>query len=331
MDRYSVMRAQPMLNVSNFTWDDEMCSHVCPKEMLPSIVRTTDVVGTVTRRAAEETGLAEGTPVIAGTTDAAAEAVSVGVVQPGDMMLMYGSTIFMIRLLDRLHNIGSPWRCVYVLDDVYTQTGGMATAGSLTRWMRDNFAKELIEEEETGGRNAYDALFAEADAIPVGSNGLIVLPYFLGERMPISDHRAKGLFFGLHLSHTRGHIVKAVLEGIGYGIDQMWDGLRRANISIETVTAVGGGTKTPLWIQTVSDITGVAQVVPEVTVGASYGDALLAGLGIGAIASPVQIKELVRIKYATEPNMANHRAYQPYKEYYAELYMRNKDIMHALW
>lgn len=330
VDRYSAMRTQPMLDYRTMTWSDELCEYVCPKEMLPEIVPTTEVIGTVTKEASEETGLAEGTPVIAGTTDAAAEAVSVGVVEPGDMMLMYGSTAFLVQLTDRIRNETGLWSGHYVFKDVCTITSGMATTGSLTRWIRDNFAKELLEQERIEGKNAYAELFKEAENIPAGSDGIIVLPYFLGERMPIKDPLAKGVFFGLNMRHTRGHIIKAAFEGIGYGICQNLDMLRKAGFDLNNVMAVGGGTKSRLWIQTVSDICGVKQTVPKVTFGASYGDAMLAGLGVGIIESPKDIKKWIKVDYVTEPNQNNREIYNKYKKHYAELYSLTKDIMHDL-
>ena len=124
--------------------------------------------------------------------------------------------------------------------------------------------------------------------------------------------------------------MKAAIEGIGYGIDQNFQLLRQVGIPVETVTAVGGGTKSPLYLQIVSDICNIRQVVPEVTIGASFGDALLAGLGIGVISSPQVIKDMVKIKYVVEPDPERHAAYAPYKEMYRELYARTKDIMHRL-
>lgn len=331
-DRYSIKSCVPMIHPQSFEWDDEMCARICPKERMPVVAESTStVVGCVTAKAAQETGLAEGTPVICGTTDAGAEAVSVGVTDVNDVMLMYGSTAFYAAITDRiLPNSGSLWCDEYVLDHLYSYTGGMATTGSLTRWLLDNLAPELVAREKRGEINAYDTLFAEADSIPLGSDGLICLPYFQGERMPIQDPLAKGVFFGLSLRHTRGHLVKAVFEGIAYGIDQNFALLREAGIPITTVTAVGGGTKTPLWLQVVSDVCGVRQIVPEVTIGASFGDALLAGLGIGAISSPEAIKRMVRIKRVVEPDAARHAAYAPYKQAYRALYERTKDIMHTL-
>jgi xylulokinase len=277
-----------------------------------------------------ETGLACGTPVIAGTTDAGAEAVSVGVVEPGDMMIMYGSTIFMIMITPSLKKDTPLWGGPFVFDNAYVLACGMATTGSLTRWLRDTFAKDLLEKEKREGVNAYDELFDEAEHIPAGSDGVIVLPYFLGERMPIMDPQAKGVIFGLNLRHTRGHIVKAAFEGISYGIDQNLDYIRKAGVMPGTATAVGGGTKTRTWIQTVSDVCNIKQRVPEITIGASYGDALLAGLGIGVFKSAADIKKLVKTKYHTEPDIENHKKYEPFKKHFASIYEKTKDIMHAL-
>ena len=330
VDKYSAKRAQPMLDYRTMTWSDELCEYVCPKEMLPKIVQTTDIIGTVTKKASEETGLAEGTPVIAGTTDAGAEAVSVGVVEPGDTMIMYGSTAFITHLTNTLKTDTGLWSGHYVLEDIYTISAGMATTGSLTRWIRDNFAQELLELENTDGINAYSELFKEAVNIPAGSDGIIVLPYFSGERMPIQDPFAKGMIFGLNISHTRGHIIKAAFEGVGYGICQNIDIIRKSGFEFKDIMAVGGGTKSRLWVQTISDICGITQIVPMVNQGASYGDAILAGLGVGIIKSPKEIKEWIKVNYVTEPNVNNEKIYDKYKKFYSELYLSTKDIMHNL-
>jgi len=327
IDVYSAQSALPMYDPATQGWNEGRCALVCPPELLPGIYKTYDLIGEVTEAAARETGLAAGTPVICGTTDAAAEAVSVGVVEPGDTMLMYGSTMFFIHVLDKMVE-GAYGQ--YVIPGTCAFAGGMATTGSLTRWLRDNFAQDLLEREKAGGGNAYDALFAEAQNIPAGSDGLIVLPYFLGERMPLQDPNARGMFFGLNLRHTRGHMVKAAFEGIGYGIDQNLSLLRRRGAVFSAATAVGGGTKTPLWIQTVSDICGISQQVPQVTVGASYGDALMAGIAVGAVRSPHAIKEMVQLRYTTQPDPALRPVYDRYREIYRQLYQRTADLMHQL-
>ena len=331
VSKYSASAGIPMVDPKTGDWSDDFCGLVCDRALLPEIAPSADTLcGTVTAKAAKEFGLTEGTPVVVGATDAGAEAVSVGVVKPGDMMLMYGSTAFMIALTDFAKNGRRLDEIPYVLKGVNAKTAGMATTGSLTGWIRNVMAKDLLNREEAGEANAYQLLFKEAEGIPVGSDGIVVLPYFQGERMPILDPAAKGVLFGLGLQHTRGHIVHAAFEGIGYGIDQNLALFKESGFDPGTVTAVGGGTKTRLWLQTVSDICGISQKVPEVTVGASYGDALFAGLAVGAIASPDDINNIVKIKYTTEPDAANFEKYREYKEIYRELYERSKDLMHRL-
>ncbi len=329
-DKYSVNFAQPILNYRTMDWSDELCEYVCPKSMLPHIGNTTDICGTVTAKAARETGLCEGTKVIIGTTDAAAEAFSVGVVEPGDTMLMYGSTIFILNVTEQLNRFQKLWSGVYTFQDSYATTAGMATTGSLTRWIRDEWAKELVAEEANGGDNAYTALFREAENIAPGSDGLIILPYFAGERMPIQDPNAKGMIFGLNLSHTRGHVIHAAMEGIAMGLAQNLSLIKEMGGSLECVTAVGGGTKSKLWMQIISDICGVRQAIPEVTVGASYGDAMLAGIGIGVIADRRDVKKWISIKYETVPNPKNCEVYEKYKSIYDSLYKRTMDLMHII-
>lgn len=329
VDRYSATSALPMFDVRHQCWNEEMTKYICRMDQLPNIGATTDVMGKVTKEAALETGLAEGTPVIVGTTDAGAEAVSVGVTTPGDMMLMYGSTMFIICLTEAWRPDVGLWAGTYTTPGTYALLGGMATTGSLTKWIRDQFGRDLIEKEAAGGENAYAALAKEAADIPAGSEGLITLPYFLGERMPLNDPDAKGVLFGLNLKHTRGHIVKSAYEGIGYGLDQNLDILRQKDLCPTRLTAVGGGTKSRVWMQTVSDVIGISQTVPEITIGASYGDAMLAGIGIGAM-TPEDIRKAVKVKYVVEPDMEKHAAYEPLKKHFAELYKRNMDIMHAL-
>lgn len=330
IDTYSVQGCTPMFNKNTRSWDDDLCKYVVPREMLPDIVLATDIIGCVTEKAARETGLAAGTPVIGGTTDAAAEAVSVGVVEPGDLMIMFGSTIFIIQLSDKQPEFNKLWGSNFIFPELYSVLSGMATTGSLTRWFRDNFARDLTEREERDGINSYDELFSEVKNIRPGSDGLIVLPYFAGERMPIMDHKAKGVIFGLNLTHRRGHVFKASLEGIGYGLCQNLDLLREAGFGANNAVAVGGGTKSPEWMQIMSDICGCSMTIPEITVGAAFGDAILAGLGVGLIESRNEVKKWIKEKYRTVPNMENHQIYNEYRKMYSELYQSTKDIMHSL-
>jgi xylulokinase len=154
---------------------------------------------------------------------------------------------------------------------------GLSTSGTLTHWFRNNFAKDLPPEK------AVAQLAADAATSPPGAKGLVVLPYFSGERTPIHDTQAKGVIFGLDLTHDRADMFRAVLEGIAHGTRHVFDTYVEAGHGPATVYAVGGGTKNHVWSQATSDISGFTQVVRQKTIGASYGDAFLAALALGDV------------------------------------------------
>ena len=319
----------PLYDFRGRTWGGFM-NGIVEEHRLPELAWPAEIAGKLTRKAASETGLAEGTPVIVGTADAAAEAVSVGVVVPGQMMLMYGSTVFMYAVQDRPRPDERLWSLPYVFPGTFSVAGGMATSGALTRWFRDQLAPDLVAAEQDGGLPAYQALIQEAEKIPAGSEGLVVLPYFSGERTPINDPRARGVIFGLTLAHSRGHLFHAVLEGIGYGIKHHLAVLKDMDATPREIIAVGGGVKNPLWLRIVSDICQVPQKVPSVTVGAAYGDAFLAGLGAGVFASAADIGRWVSDFNIIQPNPAHAKRYEEYYETYLALYSKTRDLMHRL-
>lgn len=320
----------PLYDTRTAGWADDLCEPIVNPAKLPDIAWTTDIAGTVTGAAAAETGLAPGTPVIVGTCDAAAEAVSVGVVAPGQLMLMYGSTAFFVEVIDRSIIDERLWAAPYLFRDTYCLTAGMSTAGSLTRWFRDVLGPDLVGAEKNTGANAYETLARGAALVAPGADGLLVLPYFSGERTPINDPKARGVFFGLTLAHTREHLYRAVLEGIGHGIKHHLDILKQIAAAPERIIAVGGGTKNPLWLQIVSDICGQTQEVPAVTFGASYGDAFLAGLGAGTFASYRDISSWIQNGRQVSPQPANAGIYEKQHEIYLNLYTQNKEFMHRL-
>ena len=256
IDHYTAASFVPLYDLKKKDWDEENPGMFCRRDQLADILWTDEIAGKVTEKAARETGLAEGTPVIVGTADAAADAVGAGVFHPGDVMVMFGSSVFMIHVVPELTTDPRYWAGPYVFRDTYVVTSGMSTAGMLTRWFRDEFAQDLLAQEKAGGKNAYDALMNEMEGIGPGSDGLIALPYFSGERTPINDPQAKGLFMGLTLAHTRGHLYQACLEGVAYGIGQHFRGYQEIGMETKRLIAVGGGTKTPKWMQIVSDVTG---------------------------------------------------------------------------
>ena len=330
IDRYTAAAWVPAYELDHFDWSKPMLEPICAPDRLARCAWTCDIAGGVTTEASKQTGLAAGTPVIVGTADAAAEAISAGALNPGSMMLMYGSSVFMIHVTDRLYMDKRLWSGPYLFPDTFAVTAGMSTAGTLTRWFRDQFAREFMETQKQTGMNAYDALAEEAQGIEPGSGGLIVLPYFSGERTPINDPKARGVFFGLNLTHTRGHLFNACMEGVGYGISQHFRAFKENQIKTDRIMAVGGGIKNAKWLQIVSDICGIAQEVPEVGVGAAYGDALLAALGVGRYRNPGEMTVAVRVHTASVPKHENAGIYAHMQSIYDRVYLQTKDLMREI-
>lgn len=324
VDHYTASSFTPLYDVQRQAWAPDLAEGIVDLERLGDVRWTCEPAGRVNHAASAETGLAEGTPVIVGTVDAAAEAVSAGVAAPGDMMLMYGTTLFMIEVLEAPKRDARLWSAPFLFPGTHALMAGMATTGALTRWLRDHFALELLAAEQDGGVNTYAALAKEAGSSPVGSDGMVVLPYFSGERTPIQDPHAKGVMFGLTLAHTRGHLYRALLESVGYGIRHHLDVLDELGVAPDRLVAVGGGTQQALWLQTVSDATGRSQQVPEVTIGAAYGDAMLARQ---AVAGADSVSDWVRIARNVEPAPEARSAHDRNYRIYRELYERTRDLM----
>jgi len=317
IDHYTAASFSPLYDVTTQTWVDDLADDILPLDKLPRLLWSNEIAGHVTAVAAAETGLAPGTPVTAGTIDAAAEALSVGVDQPGDMMMMYGSTIFII--LRAQSQVFDPriWYAPWLFEGEHASMAGLATSGTLTHWFRDELARDLDPEQ------AFPALAAEAAAAPPGANGLLMLPYFSGERTPIHDINAKGALFGLNLTHTRGDIYRALIEGIAHGTRHVTDTFSDLGQSPARLLAVGGGTKNALWLQATSDITGIDQILCEKTTGASYGDAFLAALAVGLVGR----SDITRWNPVTNVISARkNKTYDKAHGLFRRLYEQTKDI-----
>ncbi len=331
MDYHTASYYNPLFDLRNLCWDPRFAGPIVELERLPRLLWSDEIVGEVTPAAAEETGLRAGTPVTAGTVDAAAEAVSVGVVDPGDMMVMYGTTMFFIHVTGEPVPDPRMWATAFALPGRYSIDGGMSTTGALTRWFRDNLGGAEMAAEAAGGPNAYSALADAAATIPPGSQGLVCLPYFAGERTPINDPEARGVYAGLTLSHTKAHLYRASLEGTAYGVRHNLETMSAMGAPPRRLVAVGGGAKNPLWLQIVSDVSGLPQDVPERTIGASYGDAFMAGLATGIVSEADALqRDWVKLAMQLQPNAELGPAYDEYYAVYRGLYESAKDQMHAL-
>ena len=328
IDRHTASYFAPLYNRTTGDWDARYADHVIGLDRLPRIGDATDVAGGVTTAASAETGLPVGTPVVFGTIDAAAEAVSVGIRHPGDMMIMYGSTMFFINTVAEPQPDARMWTTAHALPNLRAVTAGLQTGGMLTTWFLDVTAGKARLAEH---RQTFETLIETASATPPGAEGLICLPYFQGERTPLQDPDARGAYIGLSLRHTTAHLFRALLEGTAFGARHNFEVMGEMGASPQRLVAVGGGTKNPLWLQVISDVTGLPQQVPSQTIGASYGDGFMSGLGAGLIPDLDAIdREWVQIERTVEPNPATRAIYDELYGMFLELYPRNVDILHRL-
>lgn len=323
VDAYSAAAQTPLFDLRAGRWSEELVAPICPIGMLPEVVRSGQLVGEVGAAAAEETGLPAGTPIAAGTIDAAAEALAAGVSAPGDMMVMYGTTTFFIEVTGEPVVSPKLWGGVWLDGRRAVLTGGMSTTGAITEWMR----RELTDLGDEAG---FQALFDEADASAPGAHGVLVLPYFSGERTPINAPEARGVIAGLSLATRRGDLVRAVLEAIAFGVRHHLEAMEEAGATPQRLVAIGGGVRSRTLLQTVSDVTGLPQDVPGVRVGAAYGDALLAGVATGTIADLEAAARLVTVTERVEPDPATRDRHGRRYRAYRRLFDATRDVMEEL-
>lgn len=279
IDHYTASTWGPHYLIDERRWSDDLAADIASASLLPDLAWATDIAGTVTPEAAAETGLAVGTPVIAGTVDAAAEALSVGVLAEGDLMLMVGSSIFIIEITKERVSDRRLWSAPWLFPHQNAAMAMLATAGTLTHWFRDQLGRDLDPA------TAMPLLAQEAAASPPGANGVVSLPFFAGVQTPFHDPAARGAFFGLDLSHTRSDLIRALLEGMAFATRQIFETFAEVGQVPRRVFAVGGGTRNAPWSQAMSDAGGYTQILRSRTTGASYGDAFLAALAIGDVSA----------------------------------------------
>jgi xylulokinase len=316
LDHHTASQCDPLYDIHRNAWFGPWYEEVAGDLPAPRLAWPAEIAGRVTAAAAAETGLPSGTPVCAGTIDAWAEAFSVGVRRPGDLMLMYGSTMFLVQVGHGIATHPLLWTTCGVEPGSRTLAAGMSTSGTLMSWIRD-FA----------GGPSYETLIQRAGELPAGSDGLLVLPYFAGERTPVFDPRARGVIAGLHLSHTPAHVFRAAYEGIAFGIRQIVELLEECSGPAARLVAVGGGTQGGLWTQIVSDVTGRPQLIPAQTIGASYGDALMAAIGTGLVKPET---DWTATGKTAEPDASARQQYDELYARYRALYPATAPVVHYL-
>lgn len=321
-----------VFDIRKKNWSEEMCKILgIDMQKLPQrIFKSSDIMGYLNKQYAELTGLLEGTPVIAGGIDAPVAQLSAGALFEGEHVAMAGTSMCWGTVHDGKYLTPELVSYPYVVYDdklIYTFGGG-ATSGELARWFRDNFGKYEKEVSEKTGIPSYTLLEMETKNIPAGSEGVIVLPYFMGERSPIWDPDARGVIFGLSLYHTRSHVYKAMLESAAYSLRHNMESAIKSGIKLNRdCWIVGGVAKSEYWIKIFADVTGFSMKKLTNDVEAPFGDAFLAGLGTKVIDKPERIKDWVKFRNEIEPEEHEHAIYTRYYEIYKELYEKTKETM----
>jgi xylulokinase len=310
-------------------WDEELIEEIgMDPAKFPDPYPCDEVVGEVTREAAEQTGLAPGTPVVAGTVDATAAWVAAGAIDSGATQLVMGTAGVMGVVHEEPTFTKGMISIVHTADSrrKYTTVAALVSCGALIRYFRDQFGQLERATESISGISAYDIISREAASAPPGSEGLIILPYFMGERTPIWDTHARGVMFGLNLNHGRGHLVRALMEGAGYALLHNFQMMRESGVRMTLPIVLSeGGAHNPLWRQILADILNVECVLAESSKGAPVGNAVAAGVGVGVYKDYDVVKQWVKLGPKSVPNPEIHERYMRLYAIFRDLYPAVKE------
>lgn len=311
-----------MLDVARRAWSAEVLSKTgIDRELLPSLGEAPDVCGKISAGGAAATGLKAGTPVVAGAGDQAAGAVGMGIVRPGMVSATIGTSGVVFAATDgpaldpqgRLHTF------CHAIPQRWHVMGVTQAAGLSLRWFRDRFGAGTDD-----GRDPYERLSEEAATAPAGSDGALWAPYLMGERTPHCDPNARGALLGLAATHTRAHIIRAILEGVAFSLRDSFTIFVEMKVPVNRIRLGGGGARSPLWRQIQADVYGHAVEIVEAEEGAAYGAAILAGVGARSWKSVDEACDaVVRTAQESKPNPADvttlNQAYRAYRRIYPAL------------
>jgi len=315
-----------LFDVGQRRWSEDMLAALdLPRAWLPDVTESPVASAKISAAAASLTGLPAGTPVVGGGGDQAAQAVGAGIVSEGLVSVTLGTSgvVFAASGSYRIEPQGRLHAFCHAVPGQWHLMGVMLSAAGSFRWYRDTLGEVEVARARQAGRDPYDLLTEAAATVPPGCEGLIFLPYLTGERTPHPDPHARGVFFGLTLRHTRAHLTRAVLEGVAFGLRDSLELMRALGLRIDQVRASGGGARSALWRQILADVFDTQIATLNVTQGAAYGAALLAGVGVGVYPDvPAACQRVIRVTGRTTPGPAapTYAAYYPrYRALYPAL------------
>lgn len=285
-------------------------------DKVPDIVSCHQVIGEVTKEAAKRTGLAAGTKVVAGGLDAACGTLGAGVYLPGQTQEQGGQAGGMSICVDKALAHPKLILSPHVVPDNWLLQGGTVGGGGVLRWFK----------QELGGDASFDDLTKLAEEVAPGSDGVVFLPYMAGERSPIWNPDAKGVYYGLGFDKTKGHMIRAALEGVAFSLEHNMRTAAETGVKVDELIAMGGASNSILWTQIKADVTGKTIKVPTSDTATTLGAAILAGVGVGVYESFEEaVKETIVITRVQEPDMENYEKYKKSMELYLKLYEDLKD------
>jgi xylulokinase len=323
-----------LLDVTNRRWSSEVMSRTAIGEnLLPALFESPEVCGKVSAAGAEATGLRVGTPVVAGAGDQAAGAVGMGIARAGAVSATIGTSGVVFASTDRpaLDPAGRLHTFCHAIPGRWHVMGVTQAAGLSLRWYRDQFGaaspgvkKPGCPEPEKDGRDPYDIFAGEASSTPAGSLGAFWVPYLMGERTPHLDPNARAALVGLTASHTRAHVIRAIMEGVAFSLKDSFTIFDEMKIPVTSIRLGGGGARSPLWRQIQADVYGHEVEIVAAEEGAAYGAAILAGTGAGAWSSVEQACDAVvsvakTIAPSAKDSATMQGAYKTYRKIYPAL------------
>ena len=320
-------------DLHKFAWSEEILAHAgISPDKLPDLKPSTHVAGTVTAAAAQATGLAAGTPVVIGAGDGVAANIGVGSIAPGKTYCSMGTSAWITTTSEKPifdeHMRTVTW--AHAIPGLYAPNGTMQYAGGAYNWVKNTICQMEAYDAKANGSSPYEYMNEQIAASPIGANGIIFLPYLLGERAPRWDPDAKGAWIGLKPENTKGDMLRSVLEGVTMNLAIILD-ILRTQVKIDEMLVLGGGAKGAVWRQIMADIYNAKILVPSVLEEASsMGAAVIGGVGVGLFKDFTAINHFIEINSVHTPNPQAVAEYAPVKELFDECYFALKDVFQKM-
>lgn len=324
---YSIASATGLFNIYDFQWNKNSLQVAgISEDNLSTPVSPTQIFNDMDKKYSDLMGIGPQTPFIIGGSDGCLANLGANAIKPGDAAVTIGTSGAIRIIADKPKNDESERIFSYILtEDHFVLGGPVNNGGIIFRWFRDNFSQIEMDQAETLGVDCYELLTKEASKVPAGANGLIFLPYLLGERAPHWDANSKGVFFGINITHKRQHFLRALLEGVIFGVYSVGKALEETTGNIETIYATGGFVRSELWVQMLADVFNKKVVIAESYESSCLGAVVLGMKALGIINNIEEVEKLVPISQTFKPDIKNHEVYMKTFEIYERLYLKLKD------